>query len=147
MTINFFWLLILKVHVRRVKKIYIPYFICGQKSTIKDKKYWLSKVSEIGWVTMHFLANVMLIKNRIRTQDQNELFGKFKMQKVVTIIIKERLPSRKSCKKYPIRVVLFFPWRELTSSRWLRCYWFKRYSAMSCSVIVSLHHKLEYSVR
>ena len=35
------------------------------------------------------------------------------MQNVVTIIIKERLLNRKSCIKHPVRVVLFFPRREL----------------------------------
>ena len=38
---------------------------------------------------------------------------RLKMKKIVTIIIKERLLSRKPCKTQPVRVVLFFTWREL----------------------------------
>ena len=69
MTIDvyFYWLLILKVRVLRVKKIYIPFFIRGQKSAIMDEKCWGSKISEIGLVTTHSVGNFMLIKNQVRT--------------------------------------------------------------------------------
>ena len=70
------------------------------------------QISEICRVTTHFVGNFMLIKNQVRTQGQNESFGMLKIQKVVTIIIKERLLIRKSCKKLPVIVILFFPWRE-----------------------------------
>ena len=54
----------------------------------------------------------MLIMNQ-ECMVKSELCDRLKMQKVVTIIIKERLLIRKSCKKHPVRGVLDFPWREI----------------------------------
>ena len=76
------------------------------------KKCRPCKVLEMGRVTTDFVGNFKLIKNQVRMQGQ-KLFVILKTQKVVTIIIKERLLSRKSFRKYPFRVVLFFRWREL----------------------------------
>ena len=50
----------------------------------------------------HFVGNVMLIQES-RTQDES--FDRLKMQKVVTIISKERLLNRKSRQ----RRFVFFP--------------------------------------
>ena len=54
----------------------------------------------------------MLIMNQ-ECMVKSELCDRLKMQKVVTIIIKERLLIRKSCKTHPVRGVLDFPWREI----------------------------------
>ena len=74
---------------------------------------------------------------------KNESFGRLKMQRVVTSIIKKRLLRLKSCKKHPVRVVSFSR-RELP----IQDDWDAfnlRFGAMSYSKMVSLCNKLEYS--
>ena len=59
----------------------------------------------------------VLIKNQRRTDLERRVkiksFGRLNKQKLVTIVITERLLSRKSYKKHPVRVILFFLCREL----------------------------------
>ena len=63
-------LLILRAYVVRVKNIVIASFFHGQKSSIREKKWWLRKIFEIGQLSPHLVGRFMGITNKVRTQDQ-----------------------------------------------------------------------------
>ena len=63
-------LLILRAYVVRVKNIVIASFFHGQKSSIREKKWWLRKIFEIGQLSPHLVGRFMGITNKVRTQGQ-----------------------------------------------------------------------------